>query len=206
MLGWINFEDDWFAFRLVLPVVAAVIALASLLVFVWSFDPAISPIWQLALHHLMLVLFLSTTFVLAAQPRSYLGEGFRRAMLVLAIGLPAVVFSASWVMNGAYEGVRDERFFQHGDRVGNVFRVPMGGFCPRPSDLCVRQGAVPGVAADSSREVNPHGHVGVRVRLDADLPIRCSYGRSYLPPAALPWSSRLQGQQSSAAWAARCVP
>ena len=111
MLGWINFEDDWFAFRLVLPVVAAVIALASLLVFVWSFDPAISPIWQVALHHLMLALFLSTTFVLVAQPRSCLGEGFRRAMLVLAIGLPAVVFSVSWVMNGAYEGVRDERFF-----------------------------------------------------------------------------------------------
>ena len=57
----------------------------------------------------MLALF--TTFVLAAQPRSCLGEGFRRAMLVLAIGLPVVVFSVSWVMNGAYEGVRDERFF-----------------------------------------------------------------------------------------------
>ena len=111
MLRWIDLEDDWFAFRLVLPVAAAVIALASLLVFVWSFDSAISPIWQVALHHLMLALFMFTTFVLAAQPRSYLGEGFRRAMLVLAIGLPAVVFSVSWVMNGAYEGVRDERFF-----------------------------------------------------------------------------------------------
>ena len=111
MLRWIDLEDDWFAFRLVLSVAAAVIALASLLVFVWSFDPATSPIWQVALHHLMLALFLSTTFVLAAQPRSFLGEGFRRAMLVSAIGLPVVVFSASWVMNGAYEGVRDERFF-----------------------------------------------------------------------------------------------
>ena len=111
MLRWIDLEDDWSAFRLVLPVAAAVIALASLLVFVWSFDSAISPIWQVALHHLMLALFLFTTLVLAAQPRSYLGEGFRRAMLVLAIGLPVVVFSASWVMNGAYEGVRDERFF-----------------------------------------------------------------------------------------------
>ena len=111
MLRWVDWEDDWSAFRLVLPVAAAVIALASLLVFVWSFDPAISPIWQVALHHLMLALFMSTTFVLAAQPRSFLGEGFRRAMLVLAIGLPVVVFSASWVMNGAYEGVRDERFF-----------------------------------------------------------------------------------------------
>ena len=111
MLRWIDFEDDWFAFRLVLPVAAAVIALASLLVFVWNFDSAISPIWQVALHHLMLVLFLFTTFVLVAQPRSCLGEGFRRAMLVLAVGMPAVVFSASWVMNGAYEGVRDERFF-----------------------------------------------------------------------------------------------
>ena len=111
MLRWIDLEDDWSAFRLVLPVAAAVIALASLLVFVWSFDSAISPIWQVALHHLMLALFLFTTLVLAAQPRSYLGEGFRRAMLVSAIGLPVVVFSASWVMNGAYEGVRDERFF-----------------------------------------------------------------------------------------------
>ena len=111
MLRWIDLEDDWFAFRLVLPVAAVVIALASLLVFVWKFDPAISPIWQVALHYLMLALFMFTTFVLAAQPRSFLGEGFRRAMLVLAIGLPVVVFSASWVMNGAYEGVRDERFF-----------------------------------------------------------------------------------------------
>ena len=111
MLRWIDLEDDWSAFRLVLPVAAAVMTLAALLVFVWSFDPASSPTWQLALHHLMLVLFLSTTFVLAAQPRFCLGEGFRRAMLALAVGMPAVVFSASWVMNGAYEGVRDERFF-----------------------------------------------------------------------------------------------
>ena len=111
MLRWIDLEHDWSAFRLVLPIAAVVMTLAALLVFVWRFDPASSPTWQLVLHHLMLVLFLSTTFVLAAQPRFCLGEGFRRAMLALAIVLPAVVFSASWVMNGTYEGVRDERFF-----------------------------------------------------------------------------------------------
>ena len=111
MLRWIDLEHDWSAFRLVLPIAAVVMTLAALLVFVWRFDPASSPTWQLVLHHLMLVLFLSTTFVLAAQPRFCLGQGFRRAMLALAIVLPAVVFSASWVMNGAYEGVRDERFF-----------------------------------------------------------------------------------------------
>ena len=111
MLRWIDLEHHWSAFRLVLPIAAAVMTLAALLVFVWRFDPASSPTWQLVLHHLMLVLFISTTFVLAAQPRFCLGEGFRRAMLALAIVLPAVVFSASWVMNGAYEGVRDERFF-----------------------------------------------------------------------------------------------
>ena len=111
MLRWIDLEHDWSAFRLVLPIAAAVMTLAALLVFVWRFNPASSPTWQLVLHHLMLVLFISTTFVLAAQPRFCLGEGFRRAMLALAIVLPAVVFSASWVMNGAYEGVRDERFF-----------------------------------------------------------------------------------------------
>ena len=111
MLRWIDLEQDWSAFRLVLPIAAAVMTLAALLVFVWRFDPASSPTWQLVLHHLMLVLFLSTTFVLAAQPRFCLGEGFRWAMLVLAVLLPAVVFSVSWVMNGVYAGVRDERFF-----------------------------------------------------------------------------------------------
>ena len=104
-------EHDWSAFRLVLLIAAAVMTLATLLVYVWRFDPASSPIWQVAVHHLMLVLFLSATFVLAAQTRFCLGEGFRWAMLVLAILLPAVVFSVSWVMNGVYDGVRDERFF-----------------------------------------------------------------------------------------------
>ena len=110
MLRWIDSENDWSAFRPALPIVAAVMTLAGLLVLVWRFEPASSPTWQLVLYHLMLVLFLSTTFVLAAQRRFCLGERFRRAMLVLAIVLPAVVFSASWFMNGAYEGARDERF------------------------------------------------------------------------------------------------
>ena len=169
------------------PVAAAVIALASLLVFVWSFDPATSPIWQVALHHLMLALFMFTTFVLAAQPRSFLGEGFRRAMLVSAIGLPVVVFSASWVMNGAYEGVRDERFFSMVMVSATSFMLPMGGFCPRPGGLCVRQVFGPGAAAGYPRGVNPPSHAGVRDRLGVDLPPEVPH---------LPWSWRLQGQQS----------
>ena len=146
MLRWIDLEHDWSAFRLVLPIAAAVMTLAALLVFVWRFDPASSPTWQLVLHHLMLVLFLSTTFVLAAQPRFCLGEGFRWAMLVLAVLLPAVVFSVSWVMNGVYDGVRDERFFRPRDGVGGIVHAPMGGGCLPPGGLCLRQGVVPGAA------------------------------------------------------------
>ena len=193
MLRWIDFEDDWFAFRLVLPVAAAVIALASLLVFVWSFDPAISPIWQVALHHLMLALFLFTTFVLAAQPRSFLGEGFRRAMLVSGNRVAGGGLFGKLGHERRLRGGPGRAVLWHRDRVGNVFRVPMGGRCLRPGGLCVRQVFGPGAAADYPREVNPHSHAGVRVRLDVDSPTGRSYGRSHLPPAALPWSWRLAG-------------
>ena len=54
MLDRFSWQHGGSVFAIVLPVTAAVVALASLLAFAWEFDLETSPAWQVAVHHLML--------------------------------------------------------------------------------------------------------------------------------------------------------
>ena len=107
-LGW---GSNWSAFVLGAFIGIVVVVLAALLVFVWEFDVRTSPAWQVGVHHLMLGLFLSLTFVLASRRPFPFGERFRRGILVLAVLMPVTVFAGGWVTGGAYLGFRDERIF-----------------------------------------------------------------------------------------------
>ena len=79
--------------------------------FAWELDIGASPAWQVGVYYLMLVLFLSLTFVVALWHPSPLGEWFRRVALALAVIVPVAVFACGWVTGGAYIGFRDERTF-----------------------------------------------------------------------------------------------
>ena len=107
-LGW---GSNWFALVLGAFIGTVVVVLVTLLVFVWEFDVRTSPAWQVGVHHLMLGLYLSLTFVLASRRPFPFGERFRWGMLVLAVLMPVAVFAGGWVAGGAYLGVRDERTF-----------------------------------------------------------------------------------------------
>ena len=111
MLDRFDWSDNWCAFGWALFVGAVVTALAALLVFPWGFDLHTSPAWQVGVHHLMLALFLSLTFVLASRRPFCFGEGFRRGMLALAVLMPVAVFAVDWTVGGPYTGLRDERIF-----------------------------------------------------------------------------------------------
>ena len=102
-------ENPWFMFLFVLLPLIAV--LASLLTFLWRFDLATSPAWQVGIYHGMLALLLSVTFVVASFPPLCLGQGLRWFLFGLALLVPGVVFSASWVLTGPYSGFRDDRIF-----------------------------------------------------------------------------------------------
>ena len=108
-------ENPWSRFLLVLLPLAAVLAgLVVLLTFLWRFDLATSPAWQVGIYHGMLALLLSVTFVVSSFPPLCLGQGLRwlRWFLVgLALLVPVVVFSAGWILTGSYSGFRDDRIF-----------------------------------------------------------------------------------------------
>ena len=111
MLDRFDWGNDWSAFGVALFIGILVAAAAALLAFPRGVDLHSSPAWQVGVHHLMLALFLSLTFVLASRRPFCFGEGFRRGMLVLAILMPVAVFVVGWVLGGAYTGLRDERIF-----------------------------------------------------------------------------------------------
>ena len=112
MNGCFGGENPWSRFLLVLLPLAVVLAgLAFLLTFLWRFDLATSPAWQVAIYHGMLVLLLSVTFVVSSFPPLCLGWGLRWFLVGLALLVPVVVFSAGWVLTGSYSGLRDDRIF-----------------------------------------------------------------------------------------------
>ena len=105
-------DNPWSMFLFVLlPLVAVLAGLAVLLTFLWRFDLATSPAWQVGIYHGMLALLLSVTFVIASFPPLCLGQGLRWFLVGLALLVPDVVFSASWVLTGPYSGFRDDRIF-----------------------------------------------------------------------------------------------
>ena len=96
-----------------LPLAVVLTGLAVLLTFLWRFDLATSPAWQVAIYHGMLVLLLSVTFVVSSFPPLCLGWGWglRWFLVGLALLVPVVVFSAGWILTGSYSGFRDDRIF-----------------------------------------------------------------------------------------------
>ena len=97
MKGCFGGENPWSRFLLVLLPLAFVLAgLAVLLTFLWRFDLATSPAWQVGIYHGMLALLLSFTFVVASFPPLCLGQGLRWFLVGLALLVPVVVFSAGW--------------------------------------------------------------------------------------------------------------
>ena len=101
----------WSRLLLGLPLAVALVVLSGLLSFVWRFELAVSPAWQVRIYHLTLALVLSTTFVVASCRPFGVGERVRCLMVVLAVLAPVSVFTGSWFVGGPYEGFRDERVF-----------------------------------------------------------------------------------------------
>ena len=111
MLSRLDWRNNWSAFWLAVFIGAVAFVLVALLAFVWEFDVRISPTWQVGVYYLMLILFLSLTFVVASGRPFPFGEWFRRAALALAVLVIVAVFAGGWVTGGAYVGFRDERTF-----------------------------------------------------------------------------------------------
>lgn len=103
--------EGWPQLAVFLPIAAGAMVLISLLAFLWEFDLATSPAWQVGVHHLVLALFISLTFVGALYRPFFFGDGFLVVMLVLAIAVPLAVFVSSWVLSGPFLGFRDDRIF-----------------------------------------------------------------------------------------------
>ena len=91
ILDWLDGKLDWSIFAVVIPIGAAAMLLMGLLTFVWEFDLAVSPAWQVGIFHLALVLLLSITFVVASRrPFSFSG-GFRWFTMTVSLLIPAAV-------------------------------------------------------------------------------------------------------------------
>ncbi len=111
MLDRPDWGNNWSALELAAFTGTLVTVVVAVLVFILEFDVRTSPAWQVWVHHLMLVLYLSLTFILASWRPFCFGKRFCRGMLVLAVLMPVTVFAGGWVTGGAYLGFRDERFF-----------------------------------------------------------------------------------------------
>ena len=111
MLDRPDWGNNWSALGLAVFTGTVTAVVVALLVFVLEFDVRTSPAWQVWVHHLMLVQYLSLTFILASWRPFYLGKRFCRGMLVLTVLMPVTVFAGGWVTGGTYLGFRDERFF-----------------------------------------------------------------------------------------------
>ena len=85
--------------------------LVCLLWDVWKFDRGTSPAWQVGVHHLALALLFAMTFVFASRRPFAFSVGFRRFTLTVWVLVPVLFFCWSWLVNGPYEGVRDDRIF-----------------------------------------------------------------------------------------------
>ena len=76
MLDRLDLRNDWSAFGLWVFIGTVVMVLATLLTFVWEFDVRTSPAWQVGVYYLMLVLFLSRSFVVASWRPFPFGEWY----------------------------------------------------------------------------------------------------------------------------------
>ena len=111
ILDWLDGKLDWSILAVVIPISGVGIILLSLLTFAWEFNLPTSPVWQVGIFHLALALLLSITFVVASRrPFSFTG-GFRWFTMTVSVLVPAAVFVGSWLVNGPYEGFRDDRIF-----------------------------------------------------------------------------------------------
>ena len=111
ILDWLDHKLDWSIFAVVIPIGSVGIILLSLLTFAWEFDLPTSPVWQVGLFHLALALLLSITFVVASRRPFSFSRGFRWFTITVSVLVPAAVFFGSWLVNGPYEGFRDDRIF-----------------------------------------------------------------------------------------------
>ena len=111
MRSWVDGNLDWSIFGVVISIGVAIMLLMGLLAFVWEFDLAVSPAWQVGIFHLTLALLLSLILVVASRRPFNFSAGFRRFTLSMAVLVPMVVFGLSWVLIGPLEGFRDERIF-----------------------------------------------------------------------------------------------
>ena len=93
-------------FRLLLAAYSLVMFVALVLDVVLEFDLRTSPAWQLAVYHLMLVLFVSGLFVLSVSPGSTLMGWELRWGVVAGALLP--VAGVLWSKGGIYDGLRSE--------------------------------------------------------------------------------------------------
>ena len=85
--------------------------LVCLLWDVWKFDRGTSPAWQVGVYYLALALLFAMTFVFASRRPFAFSIGFRRFTLAVWVLVPVLLFCWSWLVNGPYEGVRDDRIF-----------------------------------------------------------------------------------------------
>ena len=111
MPSWFDGKLHWSIFGVVIPIGGTGIALVSLLALAWQFDLSTSPAWQVGIFHLALFLLLSVTFVLASRRPFSFSVGFRRFTIALAAMVPVGVFLEIWLVNGPYDGFRDDRIF-----------------------------------------------------------------------------------------------
>ena len=108
---WVDGKLNWSIFVVVIPIYGAGMLLLSLLAFFWEFDLSTSPAWQVGIFNLVLALLLFVTFVVASRRPFNFSGGFRSFTMAMAVLVPAAVFFGSWLVNGPYEGFRDDRIF-----------------------------------------------------------------------------------------------
>ena len=111
MPSWVDGKLDWSIFPVAISIGAAAVFLVSLLDFVFEFDLAASPVWQVGVFHLALALLFSMTLVVASRRPVDSSVGFRRFTMAMAVLVPMALFGGDWVLNGPLEGFRDERIF-----------------------------------------------------------------------------------------------
>ncbi len=111
MKGFLDGEFGWSTIGMLALIGGMGAVLACLLWDVWNFDRGASPVWQVGVHHLVLALLFAMTFVFASRRPFAFSVGFRCFTLAVWVLAPVLLFCWGWLVNGPYEGVRDDRIF-----------------------------------------------------------------------------------------------
>ena len=104
-------ENGRSAFGVLITGLAVSMFLVTILTFVWEFDLATSPEWQVGLFHLMLAVFLSMIIPIASLRLPYFDHRFQWFMISLPIWVTTTVFITGWMMGDTTLGFRDDRIF-----------------------------------------------------------------------------------------------